>query len=482
MADAELPSFEEPGTPLVRPWPVLAAGLAAVAAGSLGPMALDGAHAWALLTIAGLVAVGAALALRLPFADPAGKDRWERAGMLAAAAGGGGLGVLALGATWESLALPLQVLSALALLGAALVALPRGLAVAVVGLLLALHFGAIATAVVSVAPPTGRPLWISVQGNDPPTGQPPWLSGQLMSRFYQPYLSFIHLNNAYHFYAPEPGPVTLLWFRVEFADGKSKWVKLPDHDRARNGLTIRRWGGLSTNTGQVMPPPPLNTPEQQRQWEEMVERRNQAGFRLSESAVLHSAVWACAGPRSTVADCTQALWLAGPTPMAISPPIPPVIPPMAVGQYRVPSVQVRLLLSSLARYVARTTPHPDGADQPVTGVKVYRIEYTNGPVEMWRAGDDPRDPTLYQATYQGDFLPSGELKPSCFRVTFGAEGDPMQIEQDGLLYWQIPIFREPSDEDVPEVPGPGGRPPLLRGPLFNFVRIHAGDRGEASNP
>jgi hypothetical protein len=481
MADAELPSFEEPGTPLVRPWPVLATGQAAVAVGALGPMALGGAHTWALLTIGGLVAVGAALALRLPFADPAGKDRWERAGMLAAAAGGGALGVLALGATWESLALPLQVLSALALLGAALVAVPRGVAGAAVGLLLALHFGAIATAVVFVGSPIGQPRWLSVQGNDPPTAQSPWLSVQLMTRFGQPYLSFIHLNNAYHFYAPEPGPVTLLWFRVEFADGKSKWVKLPDHDRARNGLAIRRWGGLSTSTGQVMPPPPLDTPEQQTQWEERVERRNRAGIRLSEPAIRHSAVWACAGPHSTVADCCLALWLAGPTPVAISPPLPLLDPRLAVGQYREPSVQVRLLLSSLARYVARTTPHPDGADQPVTGVKVYRVDYTNGSVAMYRAGDDPRDPTLYSAAYQGDFLPSGELKPSCFRVTFGPDGDPLALEQDGLLYWQIPILREPTDDDAPEVPGPGG-PPLRHGPLFNFVRIHAGDRGETSNP
>lgn len=43
MADAELPSFEEPGTPLVRPWPVLAAGLAAVAAGWLGALGAGGA-------------------------------------------------------------------------------------------------------------------------------------------------------------------------------------------------------------------------------------------------------------------------------------------------------------------------------------------------------------------------------------------------------------------------------------------------------
>src|SRR2546429_575991 len=81
--------------------------------------------------------------------------------------------------------------------------------------------GGLFTAVVSVAPPNGPA---------------PWLAMQVGTRFYRPWLDLTNLHNGYHFYAPEPGPVALLWFRVEYADGAARWRRLPDHERSLTGL------------------------------------------------------------------------------------------------------------------------------------------------------------------------------------------------------------------------------------------------------
>ena len=44
----------------------------------------------------------------------------------------------------------------------------------------------------------------------------------------------MYLNNAYHFYAPEPGPASFLWFRMIFEDPEGRtyghWIKIPDLD------------------------------------------------------------------------------------------------------------------------------------------------------------------------------------------------------------------------------------------------------------
>jgi hypothetical protein len=277
-----------------------------------------------------------------------------------------------------------------------------------------------------------------VQGGEPPaSGQVPWVANQVMMRFYLPYLQFTHLNNAYHFYAPEPGPVTQVWFRLAYADGSSRWVKLPDHDKAPNGLAKRRWGGLATQTGQLVPTPPPGTPL----WERFLRERQEAvrtqGIPLAPIPF----------PRSN--------W---------------TIPPQ--GQYREPNDVAKLLLSSLVRYVARNWPHPTSPEMRVTGVKAYRIDYHNVPPELWAEGLDPRDPTRYLAFYQGEFNPDGTLKPSSYSVTFNADGERVNPSKDGLLYWLIPIRREPVRPDDEESE--------LR--LVNYLRIHAGDKGEEGIP
>src|SRR5438045_224861 len=84
---------------------------------------------------------------------------------------------------------------------AVLVLLPRPARRVVLSLLLLVHFAGILTAVTAV---------------DPQGGSAPWVSRQLFARVYRPYLGFMYLSNAYHFYSPNPGPPTLLWFRIQY--------------------------------------------------------------------------------------------------------------------------------------------------------------------------------------------------------------------------------------------------------------------------
>jgi hypothetical protein len=420
-------AFDEPQAPLLRPWPVLVAGLAAVAVAWLWSLASSGAGEpfRVLLILAGLVAVGAAVALHLPHTGGTRDGRLVSAGLLFLAAVGAGLARSALEG-YDSAALVLQVALVAALAGAVLLALPPGAAALVLGGAALLHFGAIATAIVLVPAPGGGP---------------PWLALQAYTRFYRPWLEMTHLNNGYHFYAPEPGPVTLLWFRVQYADGSARWVRIPDHARSRSGLNTRRWGGLATATSQTNPLLP-NVAEQ------LVAQRLEGGQKHT-------------------------------------PPIPPLpADQMALPlQYREPQLSVKMLIASYARYVAATTPHPSDPGQAVTGVKVYRADYHNPSADQLLVGLDPLDPSLYHAYYQGEFDPDGTMKPSCLQVRYNKTGEVLERKQDPFLYWLIPIVREPIGKPPP--PGPTGmRPPL--GPdnsrVVNYLRLHAGDAPEESVP
>jgi hypothetical protein len=92
----------------------------------------------------------------------------------------------------------------------------------------------------------------------------------------------------------------------------------------------------------------------------------------------------------------------------------------------------------------------------VIGVKIYRVVHRLLSPREFSEGLDANDPTTYQAYYQGDFAPSGKLKPSCFRVV-RTRGGRVDVYQDPLLYWLIPIVRD-SD-----------------GSLTDYVRLHAGN-------
>ncbi|MEZ0275925.1 MAG: hypothetical protein ACAH88_13550, partial [Roseimicrobium sp.] len=46
-----------------------------------------------------------------------------------------------------------------------------------------------------------------------------------------PYVRFLGINSGYRFFAPDPGPATVLWARIEHGDGSARWVEHPSRRR-----------------------------------------------------------------------------------------------------------------------------------------------------------------------------------------------------------------------------------------------------------
>ena len=308
----------------------------------------------------------------------------------------------------DSLGLLLTVLAVVAFVAGGLVALPRKWAHAVISVLLVLHFGGILTAVTSVPPPGG-------QGS--------WLANQLWFRFYRPYLQFMYLNNAYHFYSPEPGPATLLWARVEYANGTSEWCEFPrpsEDFRDPLGLEYYRRVAMNESINQLTPTLSIS------------------------NEVLRGRL--IAGEVNGI-----------PSPEVIGMHLP------GLPQYRVPADTSKQLLQSYARFIALQYAHAD-AKADVAGVKVYRVTHAILSPGDFAEGRDPLDPTLFFPYYQGEFDKEGNLK------------NP----DDPYLYWLIPILRVQKHADP--WTGPLGPPvPFAQNnmgttEIRDFLAIHAGSK------
>src|SRR5262249_40436622 len=168
----------------------------------------------------------------------------------------------------DSAGILLWVPVSVALASAFLILLPRLLRRLVLVALVLFHFGGILSSVGSPAPPNG---------------QASWLANQLWVGVYRPYLHFMYLNNAYHFYSPDPGPPILLWFRISYADENGKevqshWVTVPNPNEQRMALTFQRQLALTESTNQLRMQPPVD-------FEERRQRRIEAGMHFRPSAI-----------------------------------------------------------------------------------------------------------------------------------------------------------------------------------------------------
>jgi hypothetical protein len=273
----------------------------------------------------------------------------------------------------------------------------------VISILVVLHFGGILTAVLSVPPPGAPPLWLATQ---------------VWTRFYRPYLQFMYLNNAYHFYSPEPGPATLLWFRVEYEDGSSCWVKVPDRKKdPRDPLLLEYYRRLPIAQNVQQLAIVASVPQ------ELTRRRATAGL-----------------VQGIPSAEEIALYLPG------------------VPQYQPPAGNARPFLASYARFVAGTYLHKDPA-VGVLGVKVYRVVHVIIDPGRFARGTDPSDPSLFLPYFQGEFTADGKLKDP---------GDP-------FLYWLIPIVAVPDRELAAGSSTPLDRPNHQEQPaIVDYLQLHAG--------
>ncbi len=307
---------------------------------------------------------------------------------------------------WDSARLVLSVLAAVTLAGAFLVLLPSVARKAVVGLLVILHFGNILVSITSVPPPNSYP---------------PWLSVQAWAHFYRPYGSFMYLNNAYHFYSPEPGPPTLAWFYVTYDDGSGRWIKIPSRKDSPVPLHYQRLLALTESINNINHniPPDYN---------ELASRRRIAG-KLFDPEI----------------------------------PLPIETPPNVA--YQPPEDYSKVMVSAYARYVARHWPHPDdNPDVGVKTVKVYRLIHRIIDAPAMASGMSPNDPTWDLAFFMGEFNPQGK----------------MVDEHDPFLYFLLPIVRDA----VPGPDGQPARKPNgeIETVLHNYLEVHATGRPTATEP
>jgi hypothetical protein len=312
---------------------------------------------------------------------------------------------------WDTLRLFLGAAAFVALVSAPLVVVPQGVRRGVISLIILLHFGGICTAILA-APPT------------------PWIISQLWTRVYRSYLEFLYLTNAYHFYAPEPGPATYLWFRNVYFDKSTQtfhghWLKVPDFDdRGRPRYTLalqyQRYLALTENITHTGPG---------RSMYEVVGTGPDA--RLETANFLKKRLMHTPDYRPKLGD-------PAPAPGALAVPFHPFV--ASQQQFVEPALSVRHLLESYTRHVARI-PYPDHPEYEISHTKVYRVRHEIPPEGLYIQGADPRDPVFYRPYYMGDFTPDG---------TQTNTGDP-------FLYWLLPIIRDNE------------------GRVRDYARRHAGD-------
>jgi hypothetical protein len=263
-------------------------------------------------------------------------------------------------ADWDSLRMLLLFFCMIAAAAALVMLLPPVGRRVAVSLVVIFHFVGIWTATMTVEPSPliWRYLWAYV---------------------YRPYLESMYVNNAFHFYAPDPGPATLVWFYIKYDDGSAEWFKIPQRGDNPVSLEYQRRLSLSESVNALFPPlfPGMD--------------RYEARFK--------------AGQRDGI-------------------PLHPDEPNMGM-QYRHPQPYTTVMLHAYAYHIAHSFPREPGRN--VVSVKIYRVVHRLLQPLQLAKGEDPTAPWIYIPYYQGEYNPDGKLI------------DP----EDPYLYWVIPIVRKP---------------------------------------
>lgn len=435
MTEIEVDPNAKDARPFTNPWPALITALAAIGAALVVASLARGSMSWPPLLLIGIGLLSAGVAVAI---DPRSPLIIGLAAALAFLASWIGPND-----QWDSARLALRVLGVVGGLAAFIVSLPSTFRRVVVSIIILLHFGGI---IIAVASADGS-----------------WLANQMWVYFYRPYLQFMYLNNAYHFYAPEPGPAPLLWFCVEYErepDGQRnlRWVKVPDADK--DGNRIR--------------------PDGNRLWPNLEYTRR---LSLAESTNFPQAVLPV--NLHLLADYRDRE-VANPESPVYGIPLSTQIPAALELQYREPSDVSKKWIALYARHVARTYRHQTKPQLEVVGIKVYRVTHQIILPNALASGVQPDDPEWFQPYFMGEFDKDGNMKAYARSVRLWTpDGRLFETDRDPLLYWYIPIMRTGTDsptggafrvrtEELPQN--------LLTQKPKNFLAIHAGDTEEGSLP
>jgi hypothetical protein len=367
--------------PTVRKIGLVGAGLIAVAA-ALGlvttalPDPVPALQTARLLCVfVGSITVGAAVSMR--------PDLWRT---WAIGAGAAVLAVVGTPAHWDSFRLLFGVLAAVAGTWAVVLAAPPKYRLPAASALLLFHFTGITLA--TTTPPTG-----------PYTA--PWVTEQAFVRAFNPYLQFVYMRNAYHFYSPQPGAASVLVFLLKTETGTdpatgekqytTQWVVLPKRPAdVKDPLGLTYYRRLSLTEQLARGSPGLRAATFERT--EMYQRR---------------------------------MIVAGPNAIPIHP------TDDIESQYQLPQPEVaRFVLPSYASHVILEHT-PDKATAAKTTVKVYRVQHNTMLVEEFtnarnRPGTvtNPYSPLTYRPYFLGEFYADGT----------------MVNPQEPMLYWLVPIL------------------------------------------
>lgn len=313
----------------------------------------------------------------------------------------------ALPADWNTLRHFLGIVGWVALFGASFAAVEQRVRRRAVSALILFHFGGIITATLAIPPN-------------------PWLFSQIWMRIYRPYLEFMYLNNAYHFYSPEPGPACYLWFRLYFKDAEGKdqaeWYKIPrldENGRHHHGVALiyQRTISLTENT-QLPAQIALDSPEYQ--------ARLAARLKHTPEAVEKEGI---IGQRQVRLEDTVPMYQGVPH----------------AQQLKAPTPDTKKLVSSYVRHVAYKADelYPDWKLQKM---RVYRVIHAIPSRYLYlEERMNPNDPGFYYPYYFGEYDLDGHLLDA----------------KDPFLYWLLPIQREENNKFAP---------------IKDWARKHAGDR------
>jgi hypothetical protein len=427
-----------PQTPLwerargaLRPWHLVLAGVSLTAVGWLLAHPNGGARPLAALPVllAGVFLAGVAVHSRLKEASWDLDERVESAGVVAVAAFSALLAYFGVHPDWDSGHLFFGALFLVGLGGSVLIVLPSLARRIALSLIVVFHFGGMLTAVTSV---------------DPPNGQGPWVAKQLWTRVYRPYLEFLYMTNAYHFYSPNPGPPSLLWFAVHYSDGTYQWVKFPDRANSPVGMHYQRMLAMPEHTFMPNPIPlPSNAQRaeyQMRTGKEFKGRTQEDIYRAREAAsehLLFKEVPGFKGPGR----------------------IPKILSYPAVGQqYLEPAEASKKAIASMAKHILWDAPRKEGAE-PVS-VKVYRITHNILGPDQFAQGVSPLEKYLYIPYFFGEYDRQGQLKDA----------------EDPFLWWYIPIIPVPRDFDAAKAATMGYMapwPPPPGAKVYDCLEMHA---------
>ncbi|MFO0824864.1 MAG: hypothetical protein U0792_17390 [Gemmataceae bacterium] len=342
------------------------------------------------LVVVGIITAGAAVSMRA--------DLWWSWALFGLA---GLLGSVGLPDSWDSFPMVFRVLAAVGAAGAVLCLLPRGWRVGIISAGVLFHFSGIFAATTSPPPQ-------------------PWIVEQAWTRVYHPYLNFVYLRNAYHFYSPNPGPSSVLVFFLKTETGTDETGK-PKYET--------KWVVMPTRPGDIRDPLGLGYFRRLSITEQVARGGNNLAGRSETAEVL--------ARRMNMAPII---------------PIHPLYP--AEAQYRLPDSNViRYVLPSYASHIILEET-PDSATAAKTTVKIYRLEHMTLPADQFqRKLEDGSTQNPYHA---GTFRPY-------FMGEFDVHGNLLN-PQEPLLYWMVPI--------IPLAPRPGSVD-NKKTQFYDYMSVHA---------